>query len=123
MLSSLRCPTRRGALSCGDGSQGERLYNWACIRLPYETGPEVAQWLLARLSLGDPAEVAYFRAFGPGTSSIEELARVAGMRWAIEEGFEDAKGVVGLDQYEVRKWNTCIPSCDGHLRWVRSEAL
>jgi len=31
--------------------------------------------------------------------------RVAGMRWAIEESFEDAKGVVGLDHYEVRKWN------------------
>jgi SRSO17 transposase len=27
------------------------------------------------------------------------------MRWAIEESLEDAKGVVGLDQYEVRKWN------------------
>jgi SRSO17 transposase len=26
------------------------------------------------------------------------------MRWAVEESFEDAKGAVGLDQYEVRKW-------------------
>jgi SRSO17 transposase len=26
------------------------------------------------------------------------------MRWAIEESFEDAKGTVGLDQYEVRTW-------------------
>jgi SRSO17 transposase len=26
------------------------------------------------------------------------------MRWAIEEGFEEANGVVGLDQYEARKW-------------------
>ena len=26
------------------------------------------------------------------------------MRWTIEEGFEDAKGSVGLDQYEVRTW-------------------
>jgi SRSO17 transposase len=24
--------------------------------------------------------------------------------WAIEESFEDAKGSVGLDEYEVRKW-------------------
>ena len=30
--------------------------------------------------------------------------RVAGLCWAIEEGFEDAKGSVGLDQYEVRTW-------------------
>ena len=25
-------------------------------------------------------------------------------RWQIEEGFAQAKGEVGLDQYEVRKW-------------------
>jgi hypothetical protein len=26
------------------------------------------------------------------------------MRWAIEESFEDAKGTVRLNQYEVPKW-------------------
>jgi SRSO17 transposase len=30
---------------------------------------------------------------------------VAGRRWAIEVGFEQAKGEVGLDQYEVRRWD------------------
>jgi len=35
---------------------------------------------------------------------LDELARFAGIRWAIEESFEDAKGTVGLDQYEVRTW-------------------
>jgi SRSO17 transposase len=25
-------------------------------------------------------------------------------RWKIEEGYEQAKGEVGLDQYEVRAW-------------------
>ena len=29
---------------------------------------------------------------------------MAGTRWAIEECFEEAKGPVGLDQYEVRQW-------------------
>jgi SRSO17 transposase len=29
---------------------------------------------------------------------------VAGRRWAVEEGFERAKDLVGLDQYEVRRW-------------------
>ena len=32
------------------------------------------------------------------------MVRVAGMRWAIEASFEDAKGAVGLDHYEVRTW-------------------
>lgn len=29
---------------------------------------------------------------------------MAGSRWKIEEGYEQAKGEVGLDQYEVRTW-------------------
>ena len=29
---------------------------------------------------------------------------MAGMRWAIEQGFEAAKQEVGLDEYEVRKY-------------------
>jgi SRSO17 transposase len=92
-------------LSCGEGSQGERLYDWACTRLPYESAPDTAEWLLARRSRSDPKEIAYFRAFGPADAQLPELVHVAGMRWSIEESFEDAKGAVGLDQYEVRKWN------------------
>jgi hypothetical protein len=32
------------------------------------------------------------------------VVRVCDRRWAIEEGFAEAKGEVGLDQYEVRTW-------------------
>ncbi len=48
--------------------------------------------------------IGYFRAYGPATTAVADLIRVAGMRWAVEVGFEDAKGVVGLDHYEVRNW-------------------
>ncbi len=92
-------------LSAGAGSQGERLYDWACVRLPYESASGTAHWLLARRSVAEPTEIAYFRAFGPVATPLEDLVRVAGRRWAIEAGFEEAKGTVGLDQYEVRKWN------------------
>ena len=43
--------------------------------------------------------------FGPAETILEELVRVAGTRWAIEECFEEAMGEVGLDQYEVRRWD------------------
>ncbi len=36
---------------------------------------------------------------------MAELVRVAGRRWTIEECFEEANGEVGLDQYEVRRWD------------------
>jgi hypothetical protein len=35
---------------------------------------------------------------------MADLVRVAGTRWSIESLFEQAKGEVGLDQYEVRSW-------------------
>jgi SRSO17 transposase len=92
-------------LSAGEGSQGPRLYDWAWVRLPYEGSPGKARWLLARRSLSDPTEIAYFLAFGPMETSLGTLAKVAGTRWAIEEGLKLAKGTVGLDQYEVRRWN------------------
>jgi SRSO17 transposase len=92
-------------LSAGAGSQGERLYDWTWVRLPYESAAGLAQWLLVRRSLSDPTQLAYYRAFGPADTALAALVGVAGARWAIEENFEDAKGMVGLDQYEVRKWD------------------
>jgi SRSO17 transposase len=32
------------------------------------------------------------------------MIQVAGRRWCIETAFEEAKGLVGLDHYEVRRW-------------------
>jgi SRSO17 transposase len=32
------------------------------------------------------------------------LVRVAGTRWAIQDGHQQAKGEVGLDRCEVRRW-------------------
>lgn len=60
--------------------------------------------MLARRSISAPEEIAFFVASGPHETSLEELARVAGTRWAVEESFETGKGEVGLDQYEVRSW-------------------
>jgi SRSO17 transposase len=92
-------------LSAGEGSQGPRWYDWACLRLPYATAAGTAQWLLARRSVSDPSELAYYRVFGPADTPVGEMVRVAGRRWTIEEGFEHAKGEVGLDQYEVRRYD------------------
>lgn len=88
------------------GSKGPRVYDWARARLPYENAPGWAQWLLVRRSVSQPEELAYYRAYGPEETSLEELARTAGARWQIEEGFERAKGEVGLDHYEVRYWES-----------------
>jgi SRSO17 transposase len=94
--------------SAGAGTKGERLYDWA--RVPFaRRGPPQAQapwqhWLLIRRHRQDPDNVAYYVVFGPANTSLATLARVAGMRWTVEECFEVAKQAVGLDDYEVRSW-------------------
>ncbi|SRR5579871_322542 len=93
-------------LSTGEGSKGARLYEWAWLRLPDQTAEtsERVRWVLVRRSLSDPSKYAYYRAAGPAQTTLEDLVRVAGSRWRIEEGIEAAKGEVGLDHYEVRTW-------------------
>lgn len=91
-------------LSAGEGSKGERLYEWAWLQLSDEAQVSCGRvhWLLIRRSLSDPSERAYYRVWGPARITLAELVKVAGSRWRIEEGYEQAKGEVGLDQYEVR---------------------
>jgi SRSO17 transposase len=92
-------------IDVGTGSKGPRLYDWACARLPYWTAAGWAQWLLIRRSVSQPQDLAFYRAFGREGTTVVDLARVAGTRWVIESCFEEAKGEVGLADYEVRRWD------------------
>ena len=91
-------------LSCGDGSKGERFYQWAFVPLPVPTDQGMHKGLLVRRSLKDPDEIAYYFTHAPKGTTLKKLVQVAGSRWAIEECFEQAKGETGLDEYEVRSW-------------------
>jgi len=106
LVAALLPPEAWVVLSAGEGSKGPRLYEWAWLQLPEqeEGRSERARWVLIRRSLWDPSKRAYYRVSGPAQTTLAELVRVAGSRWRIEEGYEQAKGQVGLDQYEVRAW-------------------
>jgi SRSO17 transposase len=102
--------------SAGEGSQGPRLYEWAWLSLSVESAGAArgrGSWLLIRRSLSDPSKRAYYRVSGPAETTLDEAVQVAGRRWSIEEGLEEAKGEVGLDQYEVR----------GYRAWYRHITL
>jgi SRSO17 transposase len=89
-------------ISVGAGAKGPRVYQWARAAIRPLAGP--GYWLLARRGLSDPTEIAYYLAAAPPRTPLRELARVAGVRWAIEETFQTAKSEVGLDHYQVRRW-------------------
>jgi SRSO17 transposase len=91
-------------LSAGDGAKGPRWYDWRWLPLADPLEPGWHRRLLVRRSLSAPTEVTAYVVFAPHATSLQEVVRVAGSRWTVESGFEEAKGEVGLDQYEVRSW-------------------
>jgi SRSO17 transposase len=103
-IAATMAPADWTRLSAGDGAKGPRWHDWTRvpIRPLRESGWE--HWLLVRRSLTEPEDLAYYVCFAPAGTLLEELVRVAGTRWTIETCIEEAKGEVGLDQYEVRKW-------------------
>ncbi len=114
-------------LSAGDGAKGPRLYDWA-YRPLRGAAEGWRKGLLVRRSLARPDERAFYLTHAPQTSRLADLVQVAGMRWTIETCFEEAKGEVGLDQYEVRSWTgwhrhiTLALLAHAYLAVVRSRA-
>lgn len=53
--------------------------------------PTRRRWMLARRSISNPDEIAYYRASAPLDATLADLARIAGCRWKIEECFQSAK--------------------------------
>jgi SRSO17 transposase len=100
-------------LSCGDGVRGPKVSDWAVVDIRPLRDPSRGHWLLARRGLSDPTDIAYYVCFGAAGTPLEELVKVAGARWAIEECFQTAKNETGLDHYQVR----------GYRAWYRHITL
>jgi SRSO17 transposase len=89
--------------SCGRGCKGHRDYQWAWLAT---ASPR--HYLLLRRSIADPSELAYFYCHAPADRpvSLAVLISVAGRRWPVEECHQQAKGQAGLDQHQVRLWQS-----------------
>jgi SRSO17 transposase len=87
-------------LSVGPGAKGQRYYDWAWVDLTAASGHH---WLLVRRHPRH-GELAFYRCYCPTAVRFGDLVRVAGRRWTIEESFQAAKGLAGLDDHQVRRW-------------------
>ena len=100
-------PDQWQRLSVGDGSKGPREFDWAHIELAKPEQEGWQKWLVVRRSLVEgekPADRAYVLVFAPTGTTVAQMATAIGTRWTVEQCFEEGKGEVGLDQYEVRSW-------------------
>ena len=93
-----------------DGLKGPLVKECARVRV-YRTGQRGAHlesegWLIGERPLpargGDHKQ--YF-AWGFDEASLEDIVELAHVRWTIERFYQDAKGELGLDDYEGRLWN------------------
>src|SRR5215208_3893632 len=91
-----------------EGDSGERRpWEWACLKLSVDSAKGMRRWLLIRRSSPeDPDDdLAFYQAYGPEETPTYELVKVCQRRWQVEDCFAEAKGEVGLDHYEVRRWD------------------
>jgi SRSO17 transposase len=105
-------PSAWRRLSAGEGTKGPRLHDWAYLELADLDASEYnsnhsglwTRGLLIRRTIGD-GKCAYFTTWCRAGTPIETLVTVEGHRWAVEDGFETAKGELGLDHNETRSWH------------------
>jgi SRSO17 transposase len=92
--------------SAGAGSHGPRIYSWAWITLLAEDDTDTGHHHLLIRRNDATGELAYLRCYAPHPVTLHTLVTVAGQRWRIEESFQAAKSLTGLDQHQVRRWTS-----------------
>ena len=108
-VAALLASTSWQTYSCGRGAKGHRDYAWAWVAIlpdPGDTDAMPGQHHLLIRRTRSSGGLAYLRCWTPRPTSLAELVRIAGQRWRIEESFQAAKGLVGLDQHQVRRWTS-----------------
>ncbi|GHO59964.1 IS701 family transposase [Ktedonobacter robiniae] len=86
-------------LSAGTGSKGPRLFAWARIELAAPESSGWQRWLLVRQRLDEGAKPVEKAVFAPVGTTLQEMVEAFGMRWTVEQCFEEGKEEVGLDKY------------------------
>jgi SRSO17 transposase len=94
--------------SAGEGAKGHRYYDWAWAAT--DPGKPGHRYLLIRRSR-HTGELALYRCYSPRPVPLPVLVKVAGIRWTTEENFQAGKGLTGLDEHQVRRW-------DSWYRWT-----
>ncbi len=89
-----------------EGSKGPIVCDFAFLRVTESRACLLAGelWLIIRRNLDDPSVIKYYFSNAPLDTPLHEFVRISGMRWPIESIFEESKGEVGMDHYEMRSW-------------------
>jgi SRSO17 transposase len=99
-----------------EGTKGPIEYEFTKRRvvLSFQGLPKKTLWLLIRRTLDKEPIYSYFISNAPVSAKLNLFVWLSGLRWSIEQCFEETKTELGMDQYEVRKypgWHHHILTC------------
>lgn len=99
-----------------EGTKGPIEYEFTRRRvvLSHEGLPAKTVWLLIRRTIEEEPTYSFYISNAPVSTRLGVLVWLSGLRWSIEQCFEETKSELGMDQYEVRKfpgWNHHILTC------------
>jgi len=89
-----------------EGTKGPIEYEFARQRVTLckEGLPDRTVWLVSKRTLGDEPTYAYYISNAPASTPLRTFVWLSGLRWAVEQCFEEGKTELGMDHYEVRKY-------------------
>ncbi len=99
-----------------EGTKGPIKYEFTKRRIVLSNNglPSKTVWLIIKRTIEDNPTYSYYISNAPVSTRLKTFVWLSGIRWAIEQCFEETKSELGMDQYEVRKlpgWNHHILTC------------
>ncbi len=89
-----------------EGTKGPIEYEFTKRRIILSNNdlPQKTVWLIIRRTIEDEPVYKYFLSNAPTSARLSLFVWLSGIRWAIEQCFEETKSELGMDHYEVRKY-------------------
>ncbi len=99
-----------------EGTKGPIIYEYSRRQIILSAAglPQKTVWLLIRRTLDDEPQYSFFISNASTSTRLKTLVWLSGLRWAIEQCFEETKSELGMDHYEVRKfpgWHHHMLTC------------
>jgi SRSO17 transposase len=99
-----------------EGTKGPIGYEFTKRRIVLSKNgiPDKTVWLIIRRTIEENPSYSYYLSNAPLSARLPTFVWLSGLRWAIEQCFEETKSELGMDHYEVRKyrgWNHHILTC------------
>jgi len=89
-----------------EGTKGPIAYAFARQRVTLckDGLPDRTVWLVIKRTLGADSLYSYYMSNAPASTPLRTFVWLSGVRWAIEQCFEEGKTELGMAHYEVRKY-------------------